>query len=123
MLLKWTRPADVPYPIVWLSFEARDVDSDNMVNYRIEDLMEDRFDEVIDVMARDFLADAPMAKSKDAANDKEYVEDNICLWRIIVKQRMTQVCFKEGSDQIIGAIMNYVSSKDDDSDHSVINNY
>lgn len=115
MSFNWTRPSHVLYPNVWLKFKAKDVYTEDLVEYTVQDLPEDRFDDAIEVMAKHFLAHAPLAKLKNGVNDLDYVEDNIRLWKVIVKQRMTQVCFKEGSQEIVGLSMSYVSSKDDPS--------
>lgn len=109
----WSRPSHLLYPNVWLQFKAKDVDTNDLVDYTVQDLPDDRFAEAINIMATGFLADAPMAKLKDGANDLLYVRDNVRIWEHIVKQRMTNVCFKNGSDEIVGLNFNFVSSKDD----------
>lgn len=113
MYFNWVRPSHIPYPSVWLRFKAKDVLTDDMVEYTVEDLPEDRFDEAIEVMAKGFLADAPMPKLRNAVNDVDYVEDITRIWKIIVKQRMAHVCLKEGSQEIVGVHMSYVSSQGD----------
>lgn len=123
MIFNWTRPINIPYPNVWLKFKAKDVLTDDLVEYTVEDLPEERFDEAIEIMAKGFLADVPLAKLKNGANDMEYVEDVTRIWKGIVKQKMSHACFKEGSEEIVGLNMNYVSSTDDVSflDDNVIN--
>lgn len=113
MSFNWSRPSHLQYPKVWLEFKANDVDTNDLVDYTVQDLPEDRFTEAIKIMASNFLADAPMAKLKNGAHNFFYVKDNIRIWEGIVKQRMTHVCFKNGSDEIIGLNFNFVSSKDD----------
>lgn len=56
-MLHWSRPANVPYPSVWLQFKAKDSDSDELVNYRVEDLSEDRVDDAIQHMLDNFVKD------------------------------------------------------------------
>lgn len=38
MGLSWKRPDNVPFPQVWLKFQAKDINSDDLVNYRVQDL-------------------------------------------------------------------------------------
>ncbi|KAJ6641378.1 hypothetical protein Bhyg_06317, partial [Pseudolycoriella hygida] len=109
------RPENILYPNVWLKFQAKDIESDDLIEYSVEDLTEDRFSEAITIMATEFLANAPLSKSKNAANDAEYVEDIVKIWTELLKQRMTNVCYKEGSPEIVGLNFNYVASKDDES--------
>ncbi len=114
MSFNWTRPNQIPYPNVWLKFKSKDVETnDSIVNYTVQDLPEDRFEDAINIMATEFLADAPMAKLKNGANDSDYIQDNVRIWKDILQQRMVHVCFKDGSEEIVGLNFNYVSSKDD----------
>lgn len=50
---------------------------------------------------------------KGVLNYPEAVGDFLMLWKIMIKQKMALVCFKEGSDEIIGLNMNFVESKDE----------
>lgn len=113
MIFNWSRPTNIPYPKVWLKFKAKDVLTDVLVEYTVEDLPEERFDEAIEIMAEGFLADVPLVKLKNGANDTEYVDDVTRIWKGIVQQKMCHVCFKESSQEIVGLKMNYLSSKDD----------
>lgn len=56
-MLEWRRPANIPYPNVWTTFKAKDLDSDELVEYRIQDVPEDRFDDVIQHMIDNFCRD------------------------------------------------------------------
>lgn len=113
MSFNWTRPTCIPYPSVWLRFKAKDVGTDEIVEYCIEDLPENRFAEAIEFMANGFLSDAPMPKLRNAATDPDYFEDISRIWKLIVKHRMADVCYRVGSTEIAGLHMSYVSSKGD----------
>lgn len=84
-----------------------------MVEYIVQDLPEERFDDAVHVMSTKFLADAPMAKLRNGANDPIYIQDSVRIWRVILQQRMTHVCFKSGSSEIVGINFNYVSTRED----------
>lgn len=58
--LKWKRTDTFEYPKVWHTFKAKDIDSDNLVEYRIQDLPESRFQEGIDFMAENFCKYEPL---------------------------------------------------------------
>lgn len=111
----WTRPVTVPYPSVWHTFKARGVDQDDdkLVSYVIQDLPEDRFEEAIEHMIGIFIHDEPTCRAKKLAEDPESVEGIREVWRELVQNRMALVCFKEGSNEIVGLNMTYVASKDD----------
>lgn len=58
--LSWTRPAHLPYPMTWSTFQAKDIDSDELVDYDIRDLTMDRFDEAFHSLTTDYLQNEPM---------------------------------------------------------------
>ncbi|XP_055315376.1 uncharacterized protein LOC129575577 isoform X2 [Sitodiplosis mosellana] len=112
----WSRPIDTTnsYPNVWLEFNAKESkNSDRIIKYRIQDLPEDRFDDAIQHIIDDFLLDAPITKFFGAATNKKYVEDYLrsCRWKL--PNKTTLVCFREGSDEIVGLNVTYVSVKND----------
>lgn len=55
---EWKRPEHLPYPSVWLRFKAKkSKDSDELVDYRVQDLPEERFEEALQHMIDNFLHD------------------------------------------------------------------
>lgn len=72
--LQWTRNPNVPYPKTWLRFKAKDLLSDNLVEYRICDLPENRFDEFFDLVENDFLVNEP--GNSTLGNKKIYKQIN-----------------------------------------------
>lgn len=111
--LKWKRPDSVEYPKVWHRFKARDLNSDKLVEYRIEDLLESRADDVFKHMKDNYLADEPITQALRGENDEEHLNDYISAWKLIYAQKMPLVCYKEGSDDIVGVNWTFVSHKDD----------
>lgn len=61
--LKCKRPDMVEYPKVWHRFRARDLNSDKLVEYRIEDLVESRAEEAFIHMRGNYLADEPVSQA------------------------------------------------------------
>lgn len=111
--LKWKRSDSVEYPKIWHKFMARDTISDNLVEYRIQDLPLDRVNDAYYHMLVNYIVDEPVAQVLGSANDLAHFEDYKLCWKPIVAQRMPLVCFKAGSDQIVGVNMLYVCSKED----------
>lgn len=58
--LKWTRPRTAEFPKIWTTFHARDIDSEKIVEYRIQDLPENRFADAVEHMVSNYLKDEPM---------------------------------------------------------------
>lgn len=61
--LKWRRPKSVKYPKVWLTFMGRDLDTDNLVEYRIEDVTESNAENVLKHMKAYFIHDEPISRA------------------------------------------------------------
>lgn len=60
----WERPLDAaPFPNVWLKFSVQAKNSDKLVNYRVQDLPDDRFEDAIAFMKAIFIAGEPLARS------------------------------------------------------------
>lgn len=62
LVLKWKRPETLEYPKVWHTFKARDLDSDELVEYRIQDLPLERIDDVLDFMLKNYIVDEPIGQ-------------------------------------------------------------
>lgn len=61
--LKWKRPDSVGYPKVWHRFMARDLNSNDLVEYRIEDLLESRAEDAYNHMLENYLTDEPISQA------------------------------------------------------------
>lgn len=100
MPLSWKRSPEVDFPQVWSRFNATDHDG-TVVEYRIQDLPEDRFHEVIYIMQRYHM-------ESEVLRVKRIREDPVCFrevtekWWECLRQKVTLVCFKESSDEIVG---------------------
>lgn len=55
----WKKAADVPHPITWLKFKAKDLEGDELVDYRVQDLTADRFDEVFELQINEAINNLP----------------------------------------------------------------
>jgi hypothetical protein len=134
--LNWTPNADFPYPNTWLKFKAKDLDSEKLVEYRICDLPENRFEDIFDLTVNDFLANCPGYSALGIIKTRWHQPDNstnqntfhiltgtknspesVNILRRICeaahKQKLINVCIRDGSDEICGFNILYVISKAD----------
>lgn len=63
IVLEWKRPQTLEYPKVWHTFRARDLNSDELVEYCIQDLPESRLADVLDHMCKNYVQDEPIGQS------------------------------------------------------------
>lgn len=61
--LKWKRPESIEYPKVWHRFKARDLNSEELVEYRVEDLCIEKANEAYKHMRENYLKDEPMSQA------------------------------------------------------------
>lgn len=60
--LKWKRPAVTEYPKIWRTFTAKNAQTSELVEYRIQDLPEERFEDAIEFMAQIFCRLEPLCE-------------------------------------------------------------
>lgn len=74
---------------------------ERLVEYRIEDLQEERFEDAVNIIRDKHLIDEPMKSSKgvrDCPISVQEMSEN--LWSML-RQNISLVCYKEGSDEIV----------------------
>lgn len=111
--LQWKRPASVEFPKIWHTFKARDIQSDNLVEYRVQGLPLNRADDYIEHLLTNFYGEEPAGKALGIHDDPYGADDYKRFWMPIIAQRTTLVCFKDGSDEIVGANVVYIKTKGD----------
>lgn len=62
LTLKWKRPDSTEFPKVWHTFKARDLYSDELVEYRIQDLPLERMEEAFEHMFDNYIKDEPIGQ-------------------------------------------------------------
>lgn len=73
--LQWKRPESLKFPKIWLTFKAKDIDSDELVEYCIQDLPESRFQDAMDFMLTIFCKDEPVSEAYGMC--KEFIRTTI----------------------------------------------
>lgn len=59
----WIRPKDIPFPSTWWTFKAKDLESDDLVEYRVQDLPEEYYDEALELMHKHFINDETLCNT------------------------------------------------------------
>uniref|UniRef100_A0A182LT41 N-acetyltransferase domain-containing protein n=1 Tax=Anopheles culicifacies TaxID=139723 RepID=A0A182LT41_9DIPT len=116
--MPWDRPNNVPYPNVWWTFCAPDPDRDDgaLATYRVEDLTEDRIEDAIKLYTEHFLDDEPLCSYGRIRHDPPSYEEVVKFWMGVFEKKMTIVCYKEGSKELVGANLLSVKSVNDNVD-------
>lgn len=112
------RPVNLEFPHVYCTFTAKDRGSDEMTEYRIQDIPEDRYEEAVDMMANVFLPDEPL--SDKILNNPESVKTLRVTWMKALQQRVSLGCYRnDGSDELVGMNVLEVHTIDDPEDDTV----
>lgn len=99
---------------------AKDKNSDNLVQYRVQDLPEEYYDETVAFMIKYFLPDETICSSRDVPNKPSAVKEFADFWREALKEKLSIGCFKNNGDELVGANVLLVKSKDDPEDKTIV---
>lgn len=116
---KFIRPLDVlSFPKVHHTFQAKNIDSDELVTYRIEDITEEYFEKTLEFMRNFHLSGELLCSSQNIAGNENATAIQIAYWKELLDEKVSLVCFKEGFDEIIAVniMMVYVKGVKDEPD-------
>ncbi|XP_055609196.1 uncharacterized protein LOC129756362 [Uranotaenia lowii] len=111
----WRRSSDIPFPSVWHRFQAKSGTSDRQAWYVVQDLPEELFEAAVQNMTGPFSRDELMNRTLGFEQDTLAMNTIISQWREMVSQRLSLVCFEEGSSKIVGLNIVASSNESDDS--------
>lgn len=108
------RPSAANYPAIYHTFQARDLNSNKLVEYRVEDFPRDRYEEGIQYMVQHFFEHEVMGKTRRIKSDRVAVQEISQFWRELLPRGFSIACFKENSDEIIAMNVLDVSTLGDE---------
>lgn len=100
-MAKFERPKHLEFPKVYHTFQAKDVDSDNLVTYRVQNLPVEYYERALELMKNYQLPEETLAASKKLLESEEAVE--MCKFFIgeVLLEKLSLACFKEGCDELV----------------------
>lgn len=112
------RPVNLEFPHVYCTFTGKDKGGEGTVEYRIQDIPEDRYEEALNMMLTVFLPDEPISYSVLNNPDSFQVLRNA--WMKTLQSRLSIGCFRnDGSDELVGMNVLTVVGKNDPEDDPV----
>ncbi|GJQ70247.1 hypothetical protein Trydic_g22695 [Trypoxylus dichotomus] len=99
-MTKWIRPASVPIPTIWATFQGRKEINGAKRTYWIQDVTDEYKDDVVKYMVKQFATDEPLSKyskiyeSTNAA-DLAILEQ---LWNEVLKYNLALVCLTKNEN-------------------------
>lgn len=101
--MNFHRPENIPYPRVWHRFEAKDLESEKIVNYCVQDLTPEYYESVIELYKANYIPYEIVFKSLNISEDEVSMDELLNTWRTAFKQNVSLVCINEDSHELVGA--------------------
>jgi len=102
---------------IYSTFKAKDKDSDEIIEYSIQDIPEDKFEEAINLYFEHFINDEPLAEVRKLHENKNALIELRHVWMEgIKKSRLGVACFK-CDGEMVG--VNILSITDKSDEHSI----
>lgn len=114
------RPKNLNFPLVYCRFQAKSLDSDELVNYVIKDLPEDRFEEATELMVEFFLTGETICAVAGLADRPLAVKGFRSFYENTFKLKLSIACFCETNNELVAVNVLKVLSKDDPKIDSVV---
>jgi hypothetical protein len=111
----WQRPLGLDFPIQYHKFTAKDKKTGQLVEYTIEDIPEDRYEEACRFMVEHFVPHEPKLVARNGKNDAGVLEDYFNKYMHGIKQRVSVACFKTGLNEFVGVNIMEVLGRNDSS--------
>lgn len=99
------------YP-VYHTFQAKDLNSDNLVLYRVQKLPKSYYETALLYLKNYFLPKEALCSAAKVLEDPVSLQEILDFWQGYINQNLTLACFKEGSDELIGLNVMYLETFD-----------
>jgi len=112
--LKWTRPTTLPFPKIWSTHQVERAGTTHKI--RIQDIPEDRHEDVVQFMTQVYLKDEPMFRSLNISEDEISKETYRFIWLESLRQNASIMSVLDNDDEkpeILGTEIIYITTKED----------
>lgn len=117
---RWKRPSELGFPIRYKKFVTGNKECNKLLEYRIEDIPENRYEEACEFMVKYFVPHDPRIVIKNGQNDPDLLDDHYRFFMRAIQQKMSIACFKRGSDDFVGVNILEVFGKNDPKVHNEV---
>lgn len=109
------RPSDLPFPIVYHKFKAKDKDSDEIIEYQIQDLLEEEYEKAVELLTTDYAPEESFSRCRGIPEDPDAIAEMQKIWHLCLQTKISVGCYKsDGSGELIGANILLVNDKNDE---------
>lgn len=109
------------YPQLYHDFKAQGQNvEDDPVHFFVEDLTENKFNDVIEFLVKNHELSAEFAKNFNLKNSDGSDKAPRVFYREILNKKLSLICTKPGSRDVVAVIVMIVKSRDNDDDISKV---
>lgn len=98
--MEFQRPEGSLYPITYSSFKVKE--NDEVEEYFIQDLTENLFDQAVDFIVENHAKGAVLHKAAKTLDGESGIQRVREMYRNVFKEKISLICFKLGSQEIVG---------------------
>lgn len=103
----------VPYPQIYSRFKVKSKDGDNEEEFYIQDLTENYFDQAVDFIVENHARGAVFHNACKTLHNEDGIERVRKSYRKAFEERISLICIKTGSEEIVGLNALYLKSRFD----------
>lgn len=112
--MPFKRPEHIEFPHTYYTFKVKSRDSGEIIEFRVQDLPDDKFEEALEMLKTHFLPDESFCSAKGVDKDPNSTKIICDIWKKLMKAHLSIACFRnDGSDNLIAVNCLTVLSKDD----------
>lgn len=97
--------AQFAFPKIYHTFQAKDLESKELVDYIVRDLSKDRFEDALSHLLINFIPFEPESESLNLKGDDVALADYLNQSKKYMEDGSSLVCLKKGSDQIVALVV------------------
>jgi hypothetical protein len=102
---KFSRPTNCLYPQVYHIFKAKNKTGNKVIEYRIQDLPEDKFENALELLVTDFATEETLCVAKNITHSPMAFNEICYFWHEIFKQKLSIGCFTDDNELVAVAAM------------------
>ena len=81
------------------TFKAKDKDNESIIEYKIQDIPEDRFEDAIRMLI-EATKEEPLCASRNVYENEESKQEFVRIWTAMLKARLSVGCFKDDGEMV-----------------------
>lgn len=111
MVEKYVRSKDGLYPIIHHTFKAKASNSDNLVEYYVQDLTKDHIEKAIDFILKWLTPEETFQQAAKLSQNEAAVKVMRGYFKEKLEERVSLICFESGTNNLVGLTALTVISK------------